>query len=559
MADGKSSLSPQPALLAEGHALRLAGQWLSAIAAYEQVISDGVRDADPSIILEALLAVAHARREAGMLAEAEEAYELTIELTQLHADLGVQSRALNGLAIVKQELGDARLAELLYFEAGRLAKAADDQLGQGNIHQNLGTLACIRGDVRSAQQYFEVASACFEAIGNTRGLAGVLNNLGMLYIDTAELAKAKDCLTHALHIAQTAGDLPLLGTVYVNLAELHIELDNISDARAFCDDAYEIASALTDDRIKADALKLSGIILRKAGKVHLAANYLAQAIEVARGRGNSLTAAESLREHAITQRLLGKNRRALENLYDAYAIFQRLHAVQEQSEIDRHLNNIRDDFLAVVAAWGESIEAKDLYTRGHCQRVADYACQLALTIGIPERDIIWFRMGAFLHDVGKTEIPGDLLNKSGELTPDERTIVESHTVRGEALLAEIDFPWDIRPMIRSHHERWDGTGYPDRLRGEEIPLAARILSYADVYDALTTKRSYRLEMTPADALAVMESDVGALDPNMMDAFKDVVRQCTTSTPPAKSAEPPDRKIMLQISNSIARLRSDDDA
>src|SRR5690606_34020202 len=135
-----------------------------------------------------------------------------------------------------------------------------------------------------------------------------------------------------------------------------------------------------------------------------------------------------------------------------------------------------------------------------CQRVAEYACTLAQHAGMSAQELPWFRMGALLHDVGKIDVPESILNKPGRLTDEERRIMERHTIVGYETLASIEFPWDIRPMVRSHHERWDGAGYPDRLEGESIPYAARILHIADVFDALTSARSYRSPLSAEDAL-----------------------------------------------------------
>ena len=519
------------ALLHDGHSLRLAGQWPSAIASYESLISTAVSCGNVDVVLEAYLAIGHALREAGQLADAEEMYRLTLVVADLHEAIGIRSRGLNGLAIVRQEFGDAAAAADLYAQAGALADVIGDRLGQGNIHQNLGTLACIQGKFQEANHHFKSAVRYFEAVGNTRGLAGVFNNLGMLYVDTGDLVRASGCYCEALQLAQDAGDLPAQGAIYVNLAELHIDRGEYDIAHSYCDEATEIAAATSDDRIRADALRLSGVAVRASGKFSLSRNLLGQAIRVARGRGNLLTVAEALREQAVTLRLLRRNKEALESLYESYALFQKLKAVPEQKAVDRQVIKLHEDFLLVVAAWGESIEAKDPYTSGHCHRVADYACRLAAEVGIPDREVIWFRMGALLHDVGKTEIPDALLQKSGSLSIDERKLMESHTIRGVQLLSHIDFPWDIRPMIRSHHERWDGNGYPDRLSGEEIPLSARILSCADVFDALTTHRSYRAAMSAADAIRVMASDRGALDPNLLSAFQRVIQDLTTECDP----------------------------
>ena len=122
-----------------------------------------------------------------------------------------------------------------------------------------------------------------------------------------------------------------------------------------------------------------------------------------------------------------------------------------------------------------------------------------------------------------TAVPADLLNKAGKLSPAEWEVMRRHTIAGVELLSSIDFPWDIRPMVRSHHERWDGEGYPDGLSGEEIPLSARILCVADVFDALTTTRSYRPAYGAREALEVMGRDAGKIfDPETFRVFERLV-------------------------------------
>ena len=176
-------------------------------------------------------------------------------------------------------------------------------------------------------------------------------------------------------------------------------------------------------------------------------------------------------------------------------------------------------FLDVVREWGESIESKDQYTSGHCERVANIACELARLAGVDDRTMTWFRAGALLHDVGKLVVPSEILNKPGPLTPEQRCVMERHPVAGADMLGDIDFPWDIRPMVRHHHERWDGGGYPDRLRAEQIPLAARILCLADVFDALTTARSYRPAYSRDGALAIMRESIGTMfDPSALSTL-----------------------------------------
>jgi putative nucleotidyltransferase with HDIG domain len=155
------------------------------------------------------------------------------------------------------------------------------------------------------------------------------------------------------------------------------------------------------------------------------------------------------------------------------------------------------------------------------------AAELAARAGIDEKSLFWFRIGALLHDVGKLVIPTEVLNKPGRLTEEEWALVVRHPAAGVEMLAEVDFPWDVRPMVRHHHERWDGGGYPDGLRGEDIPLAARILFVADAYDAMTTGRLYRAGLKHSQALDELDRCAGSqFDPLVVTALREELEQPT---------------------------------
>ena len=145
-------------------------------------------------------------------------------------------------------------------------------------------------------------------------------------------------------------------------------------------------------------------------------------------------------------------------------------------------------YLAVVREWGRSIEAADPHTFGHCERVAQNAVAMARLLGLDDQAETTILLGAYLHDVGKVRVPHEILNKPGPLTREELEVAQMHPLWGIDLLADVEFPWDLKPIIRWHHEKYDGSGYPDRLKGEEIPLAAQIVGIAEVYDALTASR-----------------------------------------------------------------------
>lgn len=172
-----------------------------------------------------------------------------------------------------------------------------------------------------------------------------------------------------------------------------------------------------------------------------------------------------------------------------------------------------------------SVEAKDPYTAGHCLRVSRYAAELAEQLGLPEEQRAALRRGGLVHDIGKVAIPDRILLKRGPLSAEERRLVESHVEIGERICAPLKSFRNVLPIIRSHHERQDGTGYPDRLAGDQIPLTARILQIVDIYDALTSDRPYREALKPELALSTLsdEAEFGWWDKKLVGELEDLLR------------------------------------
>src|SRR5213593_2227553 len=198
---------------------------------------------------------------------------------------------------------------------------------------------------------------------------------------------------------------------------------------------------------------------------------------------------------------MGRNQDALALLNAAHRLFGRLDARANLVHVDGKMAELEATYLAVAREWGQSIESADAYTFGHCERVARHAVAVARALRMDEHTQTTVRIGAYLHDLGKVRVPHELLSKPGPLTRDEFEVVQMHPIWGIELIADVEFPWDLKPIIRWHHERYDGTGYPDRLRGDEIPLSAQVVGIADVYDALTTTRPYQSARTADQALA----------------------------------------------------------
>ena len=208
-------------------------------------------------------------------------------------------------------------------------------------------------------------------------------------------------------------------------------------------------------------------------------------------------------------------------LSTAYQRLQQAHqqALRYAEDLKRLHHRMRRAILQSLLGLANALEAKDPYTHGHSQRVARLAHRLALAVGVPDASARVVAQAGLLHDIGKIGIPESVLRKPGPLTEDEWVVMRCHPVVGAQIVAPLEFFSDGANIIRHHHERVDGSGYPDNLRADAIPLGARIVAVADIYDALTSDRPYRRRLLPSEAIAwVRETADRALDATLVSAF-----------------------------------------
>jgi putative two-component system response regulator len=186
---------------------------------------------------------------------------------------------------------------------------------------------------------------------------------------------------------------------------------------------------------------------------------------------------------------------------------------------------IDEQAKSVMLSLARSIEARHALMNGHSERMVNYATRLGRSLDLPEEELHELRIACLLHDVGKVAVPDEVLLKPGALNAEETAIVRQHPVIGESICAPLKSLRRILPAIRHHHERMDGSGYPDGLRGHEIPLMARILQIADIYDALITNRPYRNALSSEDALEILnrEAGYGWLDDSLVGKFAQICR------------------------------------
>ena len=272
-------------------------------------------------------------------------------------------------------------------------------------------------------------------------------------------------------------------------------------------------TALLDDRILSEALHAPrrsvqlGVDLFGVGARAAALTGAGEAVVgVARLRAEPFDEAERALLEAVTESTahsLARNR-----------------LTQERDELFQRLEQTN---VGIAAALAAALEAKDSYTADHARSIADLAVLVGVKLGMTLEEVRDLRLGAILHDIGKIAVPDAVLNKPSALTTEEFEIVKEHTVVGEQILAPVPFLDAVREIVRHDHERWDGGGYPDGLRGEEIPLGSRIVFVVDAFHAMTSDRPYRSAMEEDDAVAQLREAAGTqFDPAVVEAFVKVL-------------------------------------
>ena len=482
------------ALVDEAKLAEREGRWSDASVRYEALVRNPF--ANDHTRLSALRWLGRAYLEQGNRGAAIDVLEAAVAAATQAGSPSAIAQALNVVAIVHQTGGDLDRAESMYTEARLTAESIRDA---------------------AALEAFHLSLDGYRALGMRDQAAQVLNNIGLAYSDLGELQRAEAAYTEAEHAFGEEHDHTNKLNVALNQVQLCIATGRFDEAM----DRAEPLLALTGEIApswRGEVFRHVGVIARERGDYVKAAEYLGRACECAEEGEDLLLKAdvtEQLAELYWTQK---RHRDMLANLNQSHALYSRLKAQHRVVQVERRNAALEARFLEMAHHWGDSIESKDHYTQGHCQRVAFFACVLADSAGMDSRSLFWFRLGALLHDIGKIIVPTEVLNKTSGLTDEEWAIMKRHPEAGLELVSDIDFPGDVRAIIRNHHERWDGSGYPDGLAGEEIPFAARILCVADVYDALTTARSYRDCMSHARAAEEMRAQKGQFDPHLLATF-----------------------------------------
>ena len=511
-------------VLEQGQLLSRRAQRQEARALYEQAIHSGAART-PSEVQQLVRLISLSYLHDGDTSSAEDCATVALAVAEQAGDEPGRGLAMNVMGNIQWARGAHDEAHQLYVHARASAIQVGDSRLAAMTALNLGVIATVRGDDPEALFFYESGLRDARSAGLVEISINALSNLGQLHLHMERFDEADRSFRDARDMCTILGDLSRLIQIDLHVSQLRLKQGEQEEARAACERAVKLASQTGDTHSDGQAAHVAGIIARVDGNVAKAEENFLRAEEIATRRSDLILQGETARELADMYRWNGRNRDTLQRLNQAHRIFLQLKARRELADVDRRTAKLEGDFLDVVNKWGDSIESKDVYTQGHCIRVANLACALwSRVCGDDSTSLFWFRIGALLHDVGKLMVPAEVLNKPGKLDDNEWQMIRGHPSAGVELLADIEFPWDVRPIVESHHERWDGRGYPHNLGGETIPMTARVLCIADVYDALTSQRSYKQAFKHEEAMEIMRGDVGrAFDPGLFGAFEEVVR------------------------------------
>ena len=546
------------ALLEQGRLAEARGQVQEARELYERALHSLTVDTPAWSIAQLLLGAGRthlATRNGGAALDCVEA------VFALPDEAGMEvatAEALELRGCIRWLDGQRTAAREDFIEVQRLATTCGRPRLAALAASHLADLAVLEDRLGEAVALCEAALEGFRVVGDEDGVATSAARLAGCYADLKRWNAAEQAFAAAASAATARHSEPLLAAIELGRAEMALDRANIERAHAATDRALELARRLDDRALVARALLVAGIVARELGDLPRAERHLEQAARLADEAEDLLLVAETARELADLLARCDRHTQAMPALNRAYRALAQLRVRGVGGEAARRMRRLEGGFVEVVRRLAQRIEGKDHATTGHCDRVADLTCEIARRMGVEPHALPWYRVGAYLHDIGKLEIPPTILNKSGRLSPEEWALVKRHPVAGAEMLHDIDLPWEVRPIVESHHECWDGSGYPHGLAGEEIPLAARIFTVADVYDALVSRRSFKVALPHDEALDVMRRDVGRqFDPAVFKVFEEVVREgiaipgVTSPSSMPLRVEPRDPPILDDALTSVA--------
>lgn len=525
--DGRSDTEPRDEITAIMRISELytrVGEWEKAVSVLTEIERLGGKGYCVAAMAQAMKHKGRLLRLRAHWDEALEAYKAALRIYEKLSNVEGLSDIHNSMGIVNFEKGSWDDSEHHYLEALDLIEETSPAL-RAKIHNNLGALYNARGDCDKAISTYLRCIPDFETTGNEIGLAQVYNNLGMSFASKGDWENAASYYEKSLTISRKINEPDLVALTYLNLAQLHVNTSSPAQAEEYCKLALAILRDLDDKLGIAEAYKILGVAERLNRNWSKARYYFEQSIILNERCTSPLGLAEAYFEFGLMCRDAGRNEEAHSLLSKSLSIFEDLKASKDIESVRSEVSKLDRLYLNIIEALGAAVENKDPYTMGHSSRVAFYSLMLAQKLGLGADAVTGILIAAYLHDIGKIYVEDEILNKPGKLTSLEFESIRRHPEMGVASLSAVEFPWEVKESILYHHERYDGSGYPAGLKGDDIPIGAQVIAIADFFDAMTSDRSYRPAWSQEQTLAIITNNKGVLfKSDLVDAFVELVDQ-----------------------------------
>ena len=487
----------------------------------------------------------------GLHCAAEEQWLLWLQLAEELKDASEKAKALNGLGVLFYARHDFDRALSYYDQAAAALSSGIDDATMARVQSNLGFAHWYIGDFGRARIALGHSARLFGLQGNAILGARVGLGLGLLHLRTGDLKSADEATSRALAVFREADDTPYEGRAYLNLGAILTENKEFDRALSCFERALEVHIQNEDYQLIAYTYTEIARLYSRQGNINGAMDYCNRSLTTILRDLTEVDRMELARlSHLFGEifLLLGDPDRAIGYLDRAHDYYTILHAGYDQNTVTRDLvearaqaripgeqaaagvisleegpfkeQELRLQYLNTFLCFTDALEAKDPYTRGHSERVTAYALKMATYMGLSRREKEILGCAGRLHDVGKMTVSDAVLNKPGKLTDGEYAAIQKHPKAGADMTKFILTSHEAMSLVRHHHERFDGKGYPDGLKGKEIPLLTRTLSVADVYDALTSDRPYRSAFRHSTTMAILKENAGTqLDPDLVAVFE----------------------------------------
>lgn len=515
----------------KGHAFASLGKYDEAISGFKKILAICQDNNELDLKSETFTQIGQLlakqgdfERALGFLQRAIGAYRRSKDNTGL-------CRALRNLGVVYCELGDFDEAESAISEAIAISATAVDNLLYADLVNNLGAIMNMKGKRSRALELYRESLEIYLENNEIRKEAYTKNNIGITFSEQGMVDDAYGYFKESYEISIKINDASLRLIAEINLAEVYTKRGNFERAKKH---SRSVEKYLTDEKLinvnLIEVKKLNGRICFAEGHYDDALSEFCSALKVCREIGSKFHEAEVLMERGKLLRVTEQHFDALSDLENSYHIFKKIKAEGKQLQTEKIIDSVEQLYLEIFNSMGKMVDRKDSYTKGHSDRVASLSLLLAKELGLKTGVVKTIVAAALLHDIGKVKLSDSILKKPGRLTDEEFEEIKMHPENGVEILRGKEFPWDIKPLILHHHERVDGSGYPMKIRGEAIPLGARVICIADVFEALTSDRCYRAAYSIEKVMDIMKSESGTtFDPVLLNGFIELVERGDADT------------------------------